>query len=236
MGNGALRINKIHKNFRNLSNYMEMNMHDNLNGVINHIISSPDSEFIFTVGSDSNIFSYKNNILGIKMTYATKSSRSIDSFNVVEDISESLTLEEQKIKQNLDIVNQIANLNKEKRKKVIAEYKNEFQEIVRRNSQLIKSMQVDVKTINLDDRITADIQKNLNEEMELVERKMAYEVEKSKILTKKVKDFYISPLEELPIELHGIKWVLIEINILIARFIQYVFFTEFRPHLKVSVL
>lgn len=210
MSNGALRIHKIHQDYRNLTNFIELNMHDNMNGIINHMTCSLDSKYIFTVGNDSNIFSYKNNIPGSKITSTKKSApfTSIELFTIVEDISdpESLTLEEQKIKHNVDKINEIADLNKEKMKKIISEYKIEFEDIVRRNNLLIKSMQLDLKTINLDDRITADIRKKLDREMELVERRKAYEVEKCKILTKKVKDFYISPLEELPIELHGIKY------------------------------
>lgn len=209
MSNGLLRIHKIHQDFRNLTNFTEINMHDNMNGIINHIICSQDSKFIFTVGNDSNIFSYENNIPGTKNISKQKSApyTSVESFKVVEDISDpdSLTLEEQKIKHNLDEINQIADFNKEKMKKVISDYKIEYLDIVRRNNLLKTSMQLDLKTINLDDRITADIQKRLDQEMELVERRKAYEVEKCKILTKKIKDFYISPLEELPIELHGIK-------------------------------
>lgn len=127
---------------------------------------------------------------------------------MVEDITDphSLTLEEQQIKHNIDKVNQIADFNKEEMKKIIAGYKIEFLDIVRRNALLKASMQLDLKTVNLDDRISADIQKRLDEEMELVERRKAYEVEKCKLLTKKIKDFYISPLQELPIELHGIRW------------------------------
>lgn len=209
MSNGSLRIHKIHQDFRNLTNFFEINMHDNMNGIINHITCSLDSKYIFTVGNDSNIFSYKNNIPGTKTTSSKKTApfTSIDSYTIVEDIfdSESLTLEEQKIKHNVDKINQIADFNKEKMKKIISDYKVEFQDIVRRNNLLIKSMQLNLKTINLDDRITTDIRKKLDQEIELVERRKAYEVEKCKILTKKVKDFYISPLEELPIELHGIK-------------------------------
>lgn len=180
-----------------------------MNGIINHIVCSLDAKFIFTVGNDSNIFSYKNNIPGTKSVATAKSAPhiSIESFRIAEDISdpESLTLEEQTIKRNLDEINQIADCNKEKMKKIIADYKIEYLDIVRRNKLLKPSMQLDLKTINLDDRITADIQKRLDREMELVERRKAYEVEKCKILTKKIKDFYISPLAELPIELHGIK-------------------------------
>lgn len=209
MSNGSLRIHKIHENFRNLTNFIEINMHDNMNGIINHIVHTPDSKFIFTVGNDSNIFSYKNNIPGSKIISTKQSAKfiSMESYNIVEDITdpESLTLEEQKIKNNLDKINQIADSNKEKMKKIISDYKIEFLDIVRRNNLLKPSMQLDMKTINLDDRITADIQKRLDQEMELVERRKAYEVEKCKILTKKIKDFYISPLEELPIELYGIK-------------------------------
>lgn len=211
MSNGSLRIHKIHDNFRNLTNFTEMYMHDTMNGKINHIICSLDSQFIFTVGNDSNIFSYKNNIPGRKIDSTKKSTpfTSIESFPIVEDISDpdSLTLEEQKIKHNLDQINEIADSNKEKMKKIVADYKAEFLDIVRRNNLLKTSMQLDLRTVNLDDRITADIQKRLDREMELVERRKAYEVEKCKILTKKIKDFYISPLDGLPIELHGIRSV-----------------------------
>ncbi|XP_037036270.1 cilia- and flagella-associated protein 44 isoform X2 [Bradysia coprophila] len=209
MSNGSLRIHKIHQDFRNLTNFIEINMHDRMNGIINHIALSRDSQFLFTVGNDSNIFSYKNNIPGTQRVSSRKSapSTSMESFAMVEDITDplSLTLEEQRIKHNIDKVNQIADVNKAKMKKIIADYKVEFLDIVRRNALLKASMQLDLKTVNLDDRITADIQKRLDEEMELVERRKAYEVEKCKLLTKKVKDFYISPLQELPIELHGIK-------------------------------
>ncbi len=209
MSNGSLRIHKVHEDFRNLTNFIDINMHDNINGIINHIACSVDSKFIFTVGNDSNIFSYKNNIPGSTAPSTRKPTTftSIDSFKIVDDISDldSLTLEEQKIKHNFDKINQIADVNKEKMKKVIDEYKAEFLDIVRRNRLLKESMQLDLRTINLDDRITADIQKRLDQEMELVEKRKAYEVEKCKLLTKKVKDFYISPLQELPIELHGIK-------------------------------
>lgn len=184
-------------------------MHDSMNGIINEIARSPDSQYIFTVGNDSNIFSYKNNIPGTKSARKSAPSVSIESFRQMEDITdpESLTLEEQKIKENLDQINQIADMNKEKTKAIIAEYKVEFLDIVRRNNSLKDSMQLNLRTVNLDDRITADIQKTLDREMELVERKKAYEVEKCKLLTKKIRDFYISPLQELPIELHGIKYV-----------------------------
>lgn len=209
MSNGSLRIHKIHQDFRNMTNFTDINMHDRMNGVINHIIYSTDSKYIFTVGNDSNIFSYKNNIPAPKIISVQKSAPSIsmESFRIVEDISdpESLTLEEQRIKHNSDKINQVADLNKEKMKKIIAEYKEEFLDIVRRNNLLRTSMQLDLRTVNLDDRITADIQRRLDRELEMVEKRKAYEVEKCKILTKKVKDFYISPLEELPIELHGIK-------------------------------
>lgn len=216
MSNGSLRIHKIHKDFRNLTNFTEINMHDNMNGIINDIAYSLDSKYLFTVGNDSNIFSYRNNIPGSKGIYTTKSTTfaSIESFNLVEDIfdPDSLTLEEQKIKFNWDKINQIADVNKEKMKKIISDYKMEFLDIVRRNNLLKTSMQLDLRTINLDDRITADIQKRLDQEMELVERRKAYEVEKCKMLTQKIKDFYISPLEELPIELHGIKLVKFVVN------------------------
>lgn len=62
MRNGAIRINKIKEDFRDLSDYWLLNMHANLNGIIPSIQFSYDSKIMFSVGHDGNLFSYELNI------------------------------------------------------------------------------------------------------------------------------------------------------------------------------
>lgn len=62
MRNGAIRINKIKEDFRDLSDYWLLNMHDNLNGIIPSIQFSYDNKMIFSIGHDGNLFSYEWNI------------------------------------------------------------------------------------------------------------------------------------------------------------------------------
>lgn len=62
MRNGAIRINKINEDFRDLSDYWLLNMHDNLNGIIPSIQFSYDNKMIFSIGHDGNLFSYEWNI------------------------------------------------------------------------------------------------------------------------------------------------------------------------------
>lgn len=62
MRNGAIRINKIKEDFRDLSDYWVLNMHDNLNGIIPSIQFSYDSKIMFSIGHDGNLFSYELNI------------------------------------------------------------------------------------------------------------------------------------------------------------------------------
>lgn len=62
MRNGAIRINKIKEDFRDLSDYWLLNMHDNFNGIIPSIQFSYDSKIMFSVGHDGNLFSYELNI------------------------------------------------------------------------------------------------------------------------------------------------------------------------------
>lgn len=62
MRTGAIRINKIKEDFRDLSDYWLLNMHDNLNGIIPCIQFSYDNKMLFSIGYDGNLFSYEWNI------------------------------------------------------------------------------------------------------------------------------------------------------------------------------
>lgn len=62
MGDGKLRINHIKDNWRDLSDYWLLSMHDNFFGKIPSIKFSFDNKFLFSIGSDGNLFSYTWNL------------------------------------------------------------------------------------------------------------------------------------------------------------------------------
>lgn len=66
MGDGQIRVNRIRDgNWRNLSDFWTLSMHDNLFGRIPKIVFSFDGKFLVSIGSDGNLFVYKWNILPV---------------------------------------------------------------------------------------------------------------------------------------------------------------------------
>lgn len=62
MGDGKIRVNRIRDNWRDLSDYWLLSMHDNFFGRIPAIKFSYDELFMFTIGTDGNLFSYNWNM------------------------------------------------------------------------------------------------------------------------------------------------------------------------------
>lgn len=62
MGDGSIRINRMKEDWRDLSDYWILNMHDNMNGKVSSLRFSCDNKFFFSVGSDGNLFSYNWNL------------------------------------------------------------------------------------------------------------------------------------------------------------------------------
>jgi cilia- and flagella-associated protein 44 len=62
MGHGKIRINHLKENWRDLSGFWQLSMHDNFLGKIPAIKFSFDKKFMFSVGSDGNLFSYSWNL------------------------------------------------------------------------------------------------------------------------------------------------------------------------------
>jgi hypothetical protein len=62
MGHGKIRINHLKENWRDLSDFWQLSMHDNFLGKIPAIKFSFDKKFMFSVGSDGNLFSYSWNL------------------------------------------------------------------------------------------------------------------------------------------------------------------------------
>lgn len=205
MQNGAIRVNRKKTDFHDLSDYWLLTMHDNHNGVIHALDISFDKRYLLSVGADGNIFVY-NWKSPIKASTIRPTSVKTPEISV-EDITdkEYLSLEQQKQKDNQDRRNAIANNRKENVRKMIAKYRQEFVEIMARNKKISDSQRIQQSEIRLDDRIAQQLEENFQQQYDLMTRKLAYDLEKSRLQAKKVKEYFIDPLDHLVIQVFGIK-------------------------------
>lgn len=74
-----------------------------------------------------------------------------------------------------------------------------------RNRTLLPSQVIPIEDFEIDDRVTWDLDESLEMEMELVERKMAFDLAKSTRALEKAREFFIDPIRNLQIELRAIK-------------------------------
>lgn len=59
MQDGTIRVNKVNpQDFRDLSDYWTLAMHENLNGFVPRMAFSYDEKYFFSCGHDGNVFAY----------------------------------------------------------------------------------------------------------------------------------------------------------------------------------
>lgn len=73
-----------------------------------------------------------------------------------------------------------------------------------RNKKLIESQQITNEDLEVNPRITNDLLESIDEKLNLLQRKFAFDIEKSKLLGNKVKEYFLKPLEKYPIKVQGI--------------------------------
>ena len=66
-----------------------------------------------------------------------------------------------------------------------------------------QSQKLTTKDLELDDRISDDLQQKLDFQMDVVRRKKAFDYEKVKLAGKKLKEYFIDPID-FPIQLIGV--------------------------------
>lgn len=205
--NGAIRINCVKENFRDLTDYWQLNMHSNNNGNITAIKSSFDNRFIFSAGVDGNIFRYRLNIdrPDDVSDLLQPIPISLDIDEIVDIIDpECLSLEQEKQKQNSDAHQKIIDKRKRRVRDIIGQYEADFRGITKRNKNLLKSQQIALDQFELDDRISEHVQQEFQELLEIERRKIAFDIEKTKIRSKKVTSAFLSSAQNLPISVDGI--------------------------------
>lgn len=115
MQDGSIRFNKVNQyDFRDLSNYWIMAMHDNQNGFVPRMCFSCDEKYFFTCGHDGNVFSYifqpedyifksvPGKVVRIEIPTA---AQDVDGYN-------KLSMEETMIKAESDRIQKVANERK----------------------------------------------------------------------------------------------------------------------------
>ncbi|XP_026479521.1 cilia- and flagella-associated protein 44-like [Ctenocephalides felis] len=99
----------------------------------------------------------------------------------------------------------VANERKSKVLATLASYRNALRKLFKRNRTLLPSQVIPIEDFEIDDRVTWDLDESLEMEMELVERKMAFDLAKSTRALEKAREFFIDPIRNLQIELRAIK-------------------------------
>ncbi|KAG5669779.1 hypothetical protein PVAND_000072 [Polypedilum vanderplanki] len=205
MGDGRIRINQVKENWRDLSNYWMLSMHDNFFGKIPTVKLSYDRKFLFSIGNDGNLFSYHWN-LPVVFIASKEPSRIPILTEIVQDILDPnyLSLEQQKEKENEEQQQQFSANKKDQVLATIAKLREEFEEILKKNSQLPDSQKLTPADLHLDDRITDDLQQKLDIQMEIVRRQKEFDYEKARLAGKKLMEHFIDPII-YPIEVIGIQ-------------------------------
>ncbi|XP_017782969.1 PREDICTED: uncharacterized protein LOC108567166 [Nicrophorus vespilloides] len=211
MEDGSIRVNRNnHKNWRNLSNYWQLNMHDNFNGFIAGMQFSYDDSYFITCGHDGNIFTFR--------FYSDESSddseihmqRHIPEEHVIKavediDCEEMLSLEETIVKAEEDRINDVANCNKDIYLEILERLREEYEDVLARNDALPESQRIPLEELELDSRVTDNLDEKLKADEYLVERKLAFDVEKSNILLTKMREHFLLSLDMYPITVKSVK-------------------------------
>ncbi|XP_020280668.1 cilia- and flagella-associated protein 44 [Pseudomyrmex gracilis] len=203
MEHGEIRVCKWKpNNHTDLSDYWIIPMHDYYNGHIPKMVLSYDQRILFTCGHDGNLFSYEVNddtppeAIKFEMIRGTLSLPRTS----VEDIKEidHPTLEETIQQTERDRVAVAAKQSKQQTLEKLMELSEDYSKIIERNKTLPDSHRLTHEELELDTRITDDLNKELDAEMAAVREKLAFKIEKSELGLQKLVDHFIKPITCLP--------------------------------------
>ncbi|XP_011056677.1 PREDICTED: cilia- and flagella-associated protein 44, partial [Acromyrmex echinatior] len=203
MEHGEIRICKWKpKNYTDLSDYWILPMHDNYNGYISKMVLSHDQNMLFTCGYDGNLFSYEiNDDTPFEQIKFEKTEGTLSlPYTSVEDIEEIdyASLEEMIQQAEYNKIETAAKQSKRQTLEILLKLSEEYNKIVERNNALPKFHQLSQKELELDFRIIADLNKELDAEMSTVCEKLAFKVEKSKLGLQKLLKHFVQPITCLP--------------------------------------
>ncbi|KYN07248.1 WD repeat-containing protein 52 [Cyphomyrmex costatus] len=203
MEHGEIRVCRWKpENYTDLSDYWILPMHDNYNGYIPKMILSHDQKMLFTCGYDGNLFSFEINddtpFEEIQFE-KTEGPLSLPSTSV-EDIEEIhyASLEEIIQQAEYNKIETAAKQSKRQTLEILLKLSEEYNKIVKKNNTLPKIHQLTYKELELDLRIIADLNKELDAEMTAVREKLAFKVKKSELGLQKLLEHFVQPVICLP--------------------------------------
>lgn len=201
---------------------MTIRLHDNISGMISALCTSFDQKHLFSVGLDGNIFTFKLN-LNVPPNAKEIEPQAFEFIDPVKisDITDPqfLSLEDQKQKNYRDERTRIINEKKSQMLEVLGMLKSDFSDVQNRNHLLPDSQKLSPVELELDTRITLDLEGDFQRQSGLVRRKMAFDVQKITLLKSKVENFLVNNLECWPIELLAIRYTLFDLLNVSANFI-----------------
>lgn len=207
LSNGMIRVTRIKEDDpSDLSDYWQLGMHDNTDGVVTSIVFSYDREYLFTSGSDGNLFQYQWKGERTEYNIPRCPEEWIPIPNIDDgDDEKMLSSEEEKRKTNADERHTVCDAEKRKVLNVLAECKERFNRIWEQNQSLAESQRLEESVFELDPRITEDLNATLERKMKMAQREMEYDVERTQIAVRKLKSYFIDSLDSFPIQVLGIR-------------------------------
>lgn len=209
MEDGSLRVVKVNPNdWRDWSDYWQLSMHDNYNGFVPKMCFSHNEVYFFTCGHDGNIFSYK---------FCPEEENDIDTVpppekivNTMADVEDvngytKLSLEEAIVQAEIDRVLCVANERKRILREKLTVLRDRFEIVLERNENLQPTQVIPRKQLEIDPRITAHLEERLSADLALVKRKLAFQVEKSKVAMEKLLDHFTEVVDCFPITVNAIQ-------------------------------
>ncbi|CAG9840027.1 unnamed protein product [Diabrotica balteata] len=207
MQDGSLRVNRINrKDFRDLKDYWSYTLHDNQYGFVSKLCFSHDQKFLFSCGEDGNVFAMVFHHETYVPPLVIRPMIRISPLVSVEDVDPytKLSLEETKIKAEEDRIMKAANAHKANVRDILKGLKERYQKLLSRNNKLLPSQIIPRQELELDDRVLQYINNDFQSKLDLVKRKLAYDLEKSEVQMKKLLKYFTDPCDMHPVQISGI--------------------------------
>lgn len=211
MKNGEIRVNKIKDNdYRDLSDYWCLAMHNNQNGFIPTLCFSYDEKYFFSCGHDGNVFSYtfhaddEDYISSKDFPRITKRTKFPESLADEPNYNKP-NLEQASLRKEQDRIDKLAANHCEMLREKLKTLRQRFHTVLKRNKNLLTSQIIPIEQLEVDFRVTTHLTRKLEEELALVKRKLAFDLEKSEIRMTKIRNHFIDNLAYIPIIVSGLK-------------------------------
>ncbi|XP_076652358.1 cilia- and flagella-associated protein 44 isoform X2 [Halictus rubicundus] len=180
------------------TDYWILPIHDYYNGHMSKMLLSYDKKMLLTCGYDGNIFSFTINCDTVDESIDVPVVKdSLPLPKNIDDLEEDYpSLEEVITQMEQNRIISTAEKKKEEVLQIIRGLVEEYVEIINRNKKLSPSQQI--SHFELDPRITEDLEQHLKEQIALMQRKLEFQVEKSRLELEKLMDHFITPITHLP--------------------------------------